>query len=111
MRVTDDLVALRYQMSERDILDTAESGGELAVRLAIGEAGVIQENKAFFAAHGVDLAALESSSSTAKASVRSNTTMLVKNLPHDSNETELESMFGRCAERKHLKVVVLDNLY
>ncbi len=60
---------------------------------------MIQENRDFFAAHGVDLGALESSHAKdgngKKASSRSDTTMLIKNLPHDVVEDELEVMFGR----------------
>lgn len=76
-------------------MDTNESGGEIAVRLAIGEAQIIQENREYFASFGVDIAALESAHSLSKATKRSTTTLLVKNLPHDSNVDELESMFSR----------------
>ena len=82
-------------MSRSEILDRSESGGEMAVRLAIGEAHVIQENRDYFSAHGVDLGSLESHASNSKASARSNTTLLVKNLPHDVIEEEIESMFSR----------------
>jgi multiple RNA-binding domain-containing protein 1 len=85
----------RYGVNRSDILDTAEGGGEMAVRLAIGESHVIQENRDYFAAHGVDIAALESSSSSSKAGARSTTTLLIKNLPHDCVAEELESMFNR----------------
>jgi multiple RNA-binding domain-containing protein 1 len=88
-------LTFRYGVNRSDILDTNEGGGEMAVRLAIGEAHVIQENRDYFSAHGVDLAALESSSSTSKAAARSNTTLLIKNLPHDVVTEELESMFSR----------------
>ena len=54
----------------------------MAVRLAIGETRIIQENKSYFAEHGVDLDALESAQSSTTKSKRSGTTILVKNLPH-----------------------------
>lgn len=85
----------RYGVSRTDILDRSEGGGEMAVRLAIGEAHVVQENRDYFQAHGVDLGALESHASNNKASARSTTTLLVKNLPHDVIEEEIESMFSR----------------
>ena len=67
----------------------------MAVRLAIGEAKVIQENKEYFQSEGVNLSVVESHFSGQKSAKRSTTTLLVKNLPHDTNEIELESMFAR----------------
>lgn len=85
----------RYGVSRSDILDTREGAGEMAVRMAIGETHVIQENQEYFLQHGVDITALESASSSNKATQRSTTTLLIKNLPHDLVEDELESMFSR----------------
>ena len=83
-------------MSRADILDTSgASAGDLAVRLAIGETQILQENREYFQAHGVDITALESMGSMTKADKRSTTTLLVKNLPHDSKEAELEDMFAK----------------
>ena len=77
-------------------MDTAKvSGGELAVRLAISETQILQENKEYFQAHGVDISALESSTSANKTTKRSNTTILVKNLPYDLVDSELEDMFAK----------------
>lgn len=87
-----DSLADKYGLDRSDILDTAEAGGEMAVRLAIGEAHVIQENRDYFASHGVDIAALESSNGV-RAAARSTTTILIKNLPFDMIPDELESMF------------------
>lgn len=100
---------LRYGVSRGDILDTdGVGGGELAVRLAIGETQVIQENKEYFLSHGVDIDSLESALSSSKSSStntsrpsssksveRSTTTLLIKNLPHDVVGEELEEMFTR----------------
>lgn len=83
-------------MSRSDILDTSGvGGGELAVRLAISETQILQENKEYFESHGVNISALESLSSATKAAKRSNTTLLVKNLPYDVVDTELEDMFAK----------------
>eukprot|EP01041_Mallomonas_annulata_P007130 gene7130-14504_t len=89
-----DAVAEKYGMSRTDILDTSQGGGELAVRLAIAESQVIQENRDYLSAQGVDLTVLESSGSDKKAAKRSPTTILVKNLPHEAVEKELEDMFS-----------------
>eukprot|EP01034_Spumella_vulgaris_P027596 gene27596-34340_t len=88
-------LADKYGISRSAILDTSEGGGELAVRLAIGETQVITENREYFLAHGVDISALESAHSDNRATKRSSTTILVKNLPFDLVEDEVESMFAR----------------
>lgn len=102
----------RYGVAKGDIMDAnSERGGELAVRLAIGETQIIQENKSFFASHGIDLDALESLTTTTKPNAtisiankknnssnpidRSKTILLVKNLPHNVIEGELENMFSK----------------
>lgn len=107
-------------MSRGDILDAdGVGGGELAVRLAIGETQIIQENKEYFLSHGVDIDALESTLTNSKTAEiaskskrinnnsnnsnnsnsnsieRSKTTLLIKNLPHDVVSDELEEMFAR----------------
>ena len=48
-------IIIRYGVDRSAILDRTEGGGEMAVRLAIGEAHVIQENRDYFSSHGVDL--------------------------------------------------------
>ena len=88
-----DALADKYGIARADILNTSEAGGEMAVRLAIGEAHIIKENRDFFAAHGVDLSALESGGSNTRGAARSTTTLLVKNLPFDMVTEEVESMF------------------
>ena len=90
-----DALASRYGLNSSDIMDTTVAGGEMAVRLAIGEVQVIQENTEYFTAHGVNLSALESHFSGVQRVERSTTTILIKNLPHDVDESELESMFSR----------------
>ena len=49
----------------------------------------------FFRLHGVDVFALESAHSAERARDRSADTIIVKNLAHDLNSEELESMFAR----------------
>jgi hypothetical protein len=82
-------------MSPADIMDTGLKGGDLAVRLAIGESQVQEENKVFFSKFGINLDVLESLNSHSKSLQRSNTTLLIKNLPGDAQKEELESMLAR----------------
>ena len=88
-------LADRYAMTRSDILDTTEGGGELAVRMAMGETHVLKENRDFFIKHNVDLNVLESNTSNNRAQARSSTTLLVKNLPHSVIPEELEDMFSK----------------
>jgi multiple RNA-binding domain-containing protein 1 len=88
-------LAEKYGISQIDILNSADSGGDMAVKLAIGEATVIADNRKYFLDHGIDINALESATSGSNASKRSNTTLLVKNLPPNLVEAELEAMFTR----------------
>eukprot|EP01038_Epipyxis_sp_PR26KG_P009552 gene9552-12865_t len=90
-----DSLADRYGVSRSDIMDSNASGGDVAVRLAIGETQIIQENADFFASHGININALESNHSKQKVTKRSTTTILVKNLPYDMVPDELESMFTK----------------
>lgn len=100
-----DALSDKYGVARGDILDTdGVGGGEMAVRLAIGETHVIQENQEYFASHGVDIQVLESALRRGKsekgapkteAAKRSTTTLLIKNLPHDLIEAELEDMFTK----------------
>jgi hypothetical protein len=59
-----------------------------------GEVQVVTDNKTYLASHGVDITALESINSREKATKRSNTTILIKNLPANSIESELVKMFA-----------------
>jgi len=78
-------------------MDTeTKSAGEIAVAVAVSENQVIQENKEFFAAHSIDLGAMESSLSSSRAAKRSSTALLVKNLRHGTaDKDELENMFAK----------------
>eukprot|EP00605_Chrysophyceae_sp_TOSAG23-4_P000162 GSChrysophyteH1.ASY1.ANO1.185.1 assembled CDS len=93
--VVVESIAQRYGLKESDVLDTSHAGGDMAIRLAVGEAQVIQENRDFFREKGVNIESLESQSSDSKASSRSNTTFLIKNLPKDTNVIDLEAMFAK----------------
>ena len=90
-----DTVAHRFGVLQSNVMDTTKAGGDIAVRLAIGEGKVTQENFEFFSRVGVDLAAIEGGHSSRKSIDRSGTTLLIKNLPFDSVTSELENMFRR----------------
>ncbi|KAJ0408715.1 hypothetical protein P43SY_001939 [Pythium insidiosum] len=94
-------LAERMGVKRGDIMD--KENGNMAVRLAIGETMLVQENKEFFAREGVDLDAIEGALSATKKAPqkaakieRSTTVVLVKNLPHTTDEDELAQLF-----RKH----------
>uniref|UniRef100_K3WZ46 RRM domain-containing protein n=1 Tax=Globisporangium ultimum (strain ATCC 200006 / CBS 805.95 / DAOM BR144) TaxID=431595 RepID=K3WZ46_GLOUD len=97
-------LAQRMGVKRGDIMD--KENGNMAVRLAIGETMLVKENKDFFAQEGVDLNAIEgaivkSSQQTAaqKQKIeRSTTVILVKNLPHTTDEDELAQLFRKHGE-------------
>jgi len=110
-------VADRLGISKSDILnpdaDAADKGGasgsSAAVRLALAETRVIQETKEFLTAHGISLDAFderrEESGSPTKAAgtrpksiERSETTMLVKNIPYGTSADEIRALFARHGE-------------
>jgi multiple RNA-binding domain-containing protein 1 len=95
-----DNLAERLGLRKGDILGVKDklSSGDAAVRLALGETQIIEENREYFRQHGVDMEALVSAndgnqSSTATSKKRSKTAILVKNLPFDTRIEELQKLF------------------
>jgi multiple RNA-binding domain-containing protein 1 len=93
-----DAVADMYDMSKSDLLDPSAS--DMAVRLALGEVKVINMTKEHLEENGVNINALEvaaqASGKSGKATgkvQRSNSTLLVKNLPYSLDEQELKGLF------------------
>jgi multiple RNA-binding domain-containing protein 1 len=89
-----DSLAQSHNLQAFDILNVKgdANGGDIAVRMAIGETKIIQDNTTFFAKHGVNMSALDSQLSNKKASRRSSTILLIKNLPpSDSNTSQDDS--------------------
>ena len=86
-----------------------EKSGEIAVRMALGEAHVQRENKSYFAKNGVNTSFFDvetkgegsDSKSSSKAmdkadlAKRSSTCILVKNLPSDTDTDDLLGKFSR----------------
>lgn len=92
-----DNLASRLGLEKGDILNVKDdlSSGNAAVRLALGETHVIEENRKFFRKHGIDMDALLPSSAKTKneLSKRSQTTFLVKNLPYETSQEEITKVF------------------
>jgi multiple RNA-binding domain-containing protein 1 len=89
-----DNLASRLGLEKGAILNVKDglSSGDAAVRLALGETQVIEENKQYFENHGVDITSLESKK-TGAAAKRSSSVILVKNLPFDTSIDELSKVF------------------
>lgn len=98
-----EAVAAHYGVTKSDLLDP--TAPDMAVRMALGETQVIAETKSALAEAGVDVEALENAAAAAgkgkgkkgdeKISVdRSDTILLVKNLPYSADEEELETIFA-----------------
>ena len=91
-----DNLASRLGLRKGDVMAVKDglSAGDAAVRLALGETAVIEENRTYFANHGVDMEALVSGSGESDDMPRSDRSLLVKNLPHDTTKEELLKIFG-----------------
>ncbi|KAI9921216.1 hypothetical protein PsorP6_000083 [Peronosclerospora sorghi] len=94
-------LAERMGVKRGDIMDKEQDN--MAVRLAIGETMLVEENKSFFARKGVDLNAIEGAlvkkrDHQSKKIERSRTVILIKNLPHTTQEEELVQLFRKHGE-------------
>jgi multiple RNA-binding domain-containing protein 1 len=86
-------LADELNVSKGDILDHNENG--MAVRLALGETKLLEDNKAYFKMHrvNVDFDTLKSLDNN-KHVKRSGVVILVKNLPYETTEDELTKIFS-----------------
>ena len=82
-----DAMSSKLDVKKSELLDHDSSN--LAVRMALSEAHVIAETKKSLASQGVNVPALEKG----PMSVRSNTVIMVKNLPAETNAAELSALF------------------
>ncbi|KAJ2730579.1 Multiple RNA-binding domain-containing protein 1 [Coemansia sp. BCRC 34962] len=82
-----DSISERLSISKADLL-SADSGGNPAVRLALAETHIINDTKRFFEEQGVVLERFSHRE-------RSDTVILVKNIPYSVDEDELRSLFGK----------------
>ncbi|KAF0682855.1 Aste57867_25042 [Aphanomyces stellatus] len=93
---TVDALASRLQVNKGEIMD--KEAGNMAVRLAIGETILLQENQTFFEQEGVDLKVIEGAAKTKSTAERSTTTLLVKNLPFSTDDVALAQLFRTYGE-------------
>ncbi|CAI5717880.1 unnamed protein product [Peronospora destructor] len=95
-------LAERMGVKRGEIMDKEQ--GNMAVRLAIGETMLVKENKDFFAREGLDLNVIEGalvkkpSQQSFKKIERSTSVILIKNLPHTTEEEELAQLFRKHGE-------------
>lgn len=90
-----DNIADRFGMAKGEVLNVKDSlsSGNAAVRLALGETQVLEENREYFQKHGIQMDALVSQKKTDESLKRSSTMILVKNLPYDTTHDELTKLF------------------
>ena len=81
-------IADRMNISKADILNPDSDNA--AVKLALAETHVIQETKTYLESHGVILSTFSSSSSRI---TRSETTILVKNIPYGTTSDQIRELF------------------
>jgi len=96
-----DNLSDRLGLAKGDILNVKDdlSSGGAAVRLALGETQIIEENRDYFQEHGIDMNILVSGSSGRGVLKlhdvkRSKEMILVKNLPYDTTEDDLAKLFN-----------------
>ncbi len=90
-----DNLASRLGLDKGAILNVKDglSSGNAAVRLALGETHIIEENRNYFKNHGVDMDALVSTTKENPSMKRSRNMILVKNLPFDTSHDEISKIF------------------
>ncbi|KAH9176126.1 hypothetical protein EDB89DRAFT_1903300 [Lactarius sanguifluus] len=88
-------VADRMNISKSDILDPEVS--DAAVKLALAETHIIQETKTHLESHGVVLSAFSGRG-------RSETVILVKNIPYGTTAEQLREIFGAHGELQRVLV-------
>jgi multiple RNA-binding domain-containing protein 1 len=82
-----DAIARKLGVTKSQILDAESS--DMAVRLALAETAIINETKEYLLEEGVAL------DSFGKKKDRSNTIILVKNIPGSTTEEDLMELFGK----------------
>ena len=83
-------IADRMHLSKADILNPESDNA--AVKLALAETHVIQETKTFLEQNGVLLSALSSSEGNTRLK-RSDSTILVKNIPYGTSASDIRALF------------------
>lgn len=78
---------------EKSMILDPESKDSVAVQLALGETNIIKETKKFLEQEGISLEALKGH--YVKDVQRSDTVILVKNIPATTQIEELRTLFGK----------------
>ena len=86
-------MARSMNVPKSSILDP--NSADMAVRLALAETQVVNETKRFLTQNGVSIDDFESGMGGKKKKYRSDTVILVKNIPADTVEEELRDLFSR----------------
>ncbi|EJD05148.1 uncharacterized protein FOMMEDRAFT_18782 [Fomitiporia mediterranea MF3/22] len=109
-------IADRMNIPKADILNPDSENGDTtsaAVKLALAETHIIQETKAFLESEGIDLSAFSSlsysssansSNSRAVRAKRSDTVILVKNIPYGTTSQQIRELFEPHGELRRVVV-------
>ncbi|EKX44674.1 hypothetical protein GUITHDRAFT_109452 [Guillardia theta CCMP2712] len=99
-----EAIANKHQMDKAQLLDH-ESSSSMAVRMALGETHIIETTKSDLRENGVNVSCLEVAWNLflveKKPRDRSNTAMLVKNIPFSTTLQELRELFERFGDVSH----------
>lgn len=80
-------------------------GASAAVKLALAETHIIQETKTYLESEGIDLASFSDLAATGPARLRrSDTVILVKNIPYGTTAEQVREMFGPHGELSRVLV-------
>lgn len=88
-----DAIASRYNTTKEKLLEDGSNGMSAAVKLALGETQLAQDTRNFLEENGVCLDAFNQAPKK-----RSNTIILVKNLPAETKPNEIGEMFSKHGE-------------
>ncbi|KAG9046247.1 Multiple RNA-binding domain-containing protein 1 [Tulasnella sp. UAMH 9824] len=95
-------IADRMRISKADILNSENGATNPAVKLALAETHVIQETKKYLEESGICLDAFQPKGHSQPG--RSNTVILVKNIPYGTSTSDLQNLFGMHGQVKKLLI-------
>ena len=100
-----NLMSAKYNVDKSDIFDVHSSGkksSSVAVKLAVGETQIVNDIRKFLIRNGVKLDAFNTENTE-----RSKTTILIKNLPNNTKETDLNELFTKVNVNGSIKRFVM----
>jgi multiple RNA-binding domain-containing protein 1 len=101
-----DAMTARLGVEKAAMLGREAEGGSMAVRLALGETQILNETRQVLGDEGVSIDANSSSANGGKVE-RSQTAILIKNIPFNTTEQELVELFEAAAGGGSVDRVVL----